>query len=166
MIQVESEAIAEIDYKTASSTLLVRFAHGDWYRYFMVPPKVYAAFLAAESHGRSGAVQLDVRLRNDGARPVSVVDDPWLAEVVARGASGEIRCTPSGPRIAGARARELAPGASLPLRIDLSARCEVGEPGTYEVEIAFPAVDAPAPRASTRVEVAPRTWVNPGPRGG
>ena len=62
MVQVESEAIAEIDYETASSTLFVRFAHGDWYRYFMVPPKVYAAFLAAESHG--GFFQENIRDRH------------------------------------------------------------------------------------------------------
>jgi hypothetical protein len=52
MVEVDSEPIAEVDYEAASSTLFVRFAHGDWYRYFMVPPKVYAAFVAAESHGR------------------------------------------------------------------------------------------------------------------
>jgi hypothetical protein len=52
MVLVESETIAEIDYQEDSSTLLVRFAHGEWYRYFMVPPKAYAAFVAAESHGR------------------------------------------------------------------------------------------------------------------
>jgi hypothetical protein len=52
MVLVESEAIAEIDYQPASSTLFVRFAHGGWYSYFMVPPKVHAAFLAADSHGR------------------------------------------------------------------------------------------------------------------
>jgi hypothetical protein len=52
MVLVESEAIAEIDYQPASSTLFVRFAHGGWYSYFMVPPKVYSDFLVAESHGR------------------------------------------------------------------------------------------------------------------
>jgi KTSC domain len=52
VVLVESEAIAEIDYESANSTLFVRFAHGGWYSYFMVPPKAYAEFLAAESHGR------------------------------------------------------------------------------------------------------------------
>ncbi len=51
MALVESEAIAEIDYELASSTLFVRFAHGGWYSYFMVPAKVHAAFLVADSHG-------------------------------------------------------------------------------------------------------------------
>jgi lysyl-tRNA synthetase class 2 len=52
MVQVESEAIAEIDYDAARSTLFVRFAHGDWYSYFAVPKQVHEAFVAAESHGR------------------------------------------------------------------------------------------------------------------
>ena len=52
MIQVVSEAIAEVDYQPAAATLFVRFVDGDWYSYFDVPPNVYAAFLAAESHGR------------------------------------------------------------------------------------------------------------------
>ncbi len=52
MVQVESEAIAEIDYRPASKTLLVRFVDGDWYAYFGVAPAVHAAFVAAESHGR------------------------------------------------------------------------------------------------------------------
>ena len=52
MAQVESEAIAEIDYDTTRSTLFVRFAHGSWYRYFAVPKHVHEAFVAAESHGR------------------------------------------------------------------------------------------------------------------
>jgi hypothetical protein len=61
MALVESEAIAEIDYQTASSTLFVRFAHGGWYSYFMVPPKVHAAFLAADSPG--GFFQDNIRAR-------------------------------------------------------------------------------------------------------
>jgi lysyl-tRNA synthetase class 2 len=52
MVQVESEAIAEIDYDASKSTLLVRFAHGDWYRYFAVPRSVHEAFAAADSKGR------------------------------------------------------------------------------------------------------------------
>jgi hypothetical protein len=52
MAQVDSEAIAEIDYEPGSSTLLVRFADGDWYRYFGVPVSLYADFVSAESHGR------------------------------------------------------------------------------------------------------------------
>lgn len=52
MVHVDSEAIAEIDFDPATSTLLVRFADGDWYRYFGVPVAVYAQFLTAESYGR------------------------------------------------------------------------------------------------------------------
>jgi hypothetical protein len=52
MVLVESEAIAEIGYDTASSTLFVRFVDGDWYRYLSVPTAVYDRFVAADSHGR------------------------------------------------------------------------------------------------------------------
>ena len=52
MVQVESQAIDEIAYDAARSTLFVRFAHGGWYRYFAVPSAVSGAFLAAESKGR------------------------------------------------------------------------------------------------------------------
>lgn len=52
MVQVESEAIDEIDYDPARCILFVRFAHGGWYRYFHVPAGVHASFIAAESHGR------------------------------------------------------------------------------------------------------------------
>jgi hypothetical protein len=52
MVQVESEAIAEIAYDAARSALLVRFVDGDWYTYFDVPANVYSAFLTADSHGR------------------------------------------------------------------------------------------------------------------
>ena len=52
MALVESEAIGEIDYEAANSTLFVRFAHGGWYSYFMVPPTVHEAFVVADSHGR------------------------------------------------------------------------------------------------------------------
>ncbi len=52
MIQVESEAIAEIGYDTARAAMFVRFVDGDWYTYFDVPADAYRAFVAAESHGR------------------------------------------------------------------------------------------------------------------
>ena len=51
MALVESDAIGEIDYEAANSTLFVRFSHGGWYSYFMVPPTVHEAFVAADSHG-------------------------------------------------------------------------------------------------------------------
>jgi hypothetical protein len=52
MTLVESEAIAEIRYDAAQSTMFVRFVDGEWYSYFDVPARVHDAFAAAESHGR------------------------------------------------------------------------------------------------------------------
>lgn len=52
MVEVESEAIREIDYDPATSTLFVRFTDGDWYRYSGVPEAIRRAFFAAASHGR------------------------------------------------------------------------------------------------------------------
>lgn len=52
MVLVESEAIAEIGYDTASSTLFVRFVDGGWYSYFSVPIAIFDKFVAADSHGR------------------------------------------------------------------------------------------------------------------
>ena len=51
MVLVESEAIAEIAYNGATSTMFVRFVDGDWYTYFDVPAVVHHDFLVAESHG-------------------------------------------------------------------------------------------------------------------
>jgi hypothetical protein len=52
MVQVESEAITEIDYDVDTSCMFVRFVEDEWYSYFAVPPRVFEAFLAAPSHGR------------------------------------------------------------------------------------------------------------------
>ena len=52
MALVESEAIAEIAYNRATSTMFVRFVDGDWYTYFDVPEVVHQDFLVAESNGR------------------------------------------------------------------------------------------------------------------
>jgi lysyl-tRNA synthetase class 2 len=52
MVQIESEAIDEIDYEAARSTLFVRFAHCGWYSYFAVARSVYEAFITADSKGR------------------------------------------------------------------------------------------------------------------
>jgi len=52
MVQIDSEAIDEVEYNAAHSTLHVRFAHGDWYSYFAVPKRVHEHFMAAESKGR------------------------------------------------------------------------------------------------------------------
>jgi hypothetical protein len=52
MVQVESEAIAEIDYDVATSRMFVRFTEGNWYTYFAVPARTYESFVTAASHGR------------------------------------------------------------------------------------------------------------------
>lgn len=49
---VQSEAVAQIEYDAPSRTLFVQFTSGEWYSYFDVPPRVCAAFEAADSHGR------------------------------------------------------------------------------------------------------------------
>jgi hypothetical protein len=50
--QIQSEAMAAIEYDAPSRTLFVQFTSGEWYSYFGVPPAVHAEFEAAESHGR------------------------------------------------------------------------------------------------------------------
>jgi hypothetical protein len=51
-IPVPSTSIASIGYAPAKRELEIEFrASGDVYRYFDVPPKEHAAFLAAESKG-------------------------------------------------------------------------------------------------------------------
>lgn len=52
MALVESEGIAEIEYRGVDARLFVRFVDGEWYAYFDVPPEVHRAFVAADSHGR------------------------------------------------------------------------------------------------------------------
>ena len=52
MVQVDSEAIDEVDYDADLSTLYVRFVSGHWYSYYAVPARTYREFLAAESKGR------------------------------------------------------------------------------------------------------------------
>lgn len=52
MVQVESEAIAEIDYDSDTSRMFIRFSEGEWYTYFAVPARTCEEFVAAESHGR------------------------------------------------------------------------------------------------------------------
>jgi hypothetical protein len=52
MVQVESEAIAEIDYDAETARMFVRFSEGNWYTYFAVSAGTFEAFVAAPSHGR------------------------------------------------------------------------------------------------------------------
>ena len=51
-MDVDSEAIAAIDYDEDHTKLLVRFASGERYVYVGVPGEVCRAFLAADSRGR------------------------------------------------------------------------------------------------------------------
>jgi len=46
-----SSVIGLIDYDTAARELDVTFRSGKAYRYFNVPPDIYAAFVAAASQG-------------------------------------------------------------------------------------------------------------------
>ena len=118
----------------------------------------------ARVEGRIGAVQLEVRLRNRGPGPVSVVADPWLGELSVASERGPVRCAPASPRMEPPPVVELAPGASVPLRIDVSARCDLADPGEYDLEVSFGRPGSEAMTARVRLAVAPRTWVNPGPR--
>ena len=52
MTQVRSEALAQVEYDPATSTLFLRFADGDWYAYLDVPADLHAAMLAAPSKCR------------------------------------------------------------------------------------------------------------------
>jgi hypothetical protein len=132
---------------------------------FRVAPERRLVLLAPrEIAGRLGAVQLEVRLRNDGPQPVTVATDPWLADLAVTGARGPIRCAPAAPRMDPQPSASIEPGASLPLRVDLSSRCYFTAAGDYDVEVSFEVPGAPPARARVRVAIAPRTWVNPGPR--
>jgi hypothetical protein len=48
---VDSTSIVSVGYEPAARTLEIEFVSGGVYRYFNVPPAIYAAFLAAESKG-------------------------------------------------------------------------------------------------------------------
>ena len=68
MVQIDSEAIAQIEYDAPSRTLFVRFTSGEWYSYFAVPPRLHADFEAAGSKGRF--FQDRIRDRFDYAGPL------------------------------------------------------------------------------------------------
>lgn len=52
MVHLTSEAMIEATHDPVTATLRIRFADGDWYSYRAVPAEVFAALLAADSHGR------------------------------------------------------------------------------------------------------------------
>jgi len=70
MVHVASEAVSQIEYDEPSRTLFVRFTSGEWYGYSGVPPRVHAAFVAAESKGRFFQDHIRGRYAYDG--PLSV----------------------------------------------------------------------------------------------
>jgi hypothetical protein len=49
---VSSSAISSVGYDRKANTLELEFSSGGVYDYYEVPPKVYAALMAAESKGR------------------------------------------------------------------------------------------------------------------
>ena len=51
-MEVESEAINEIDYGEERAKLMVRFTSGERYVYVGVPGEVHRSFVGAESKGR------------------------------------------------------------------------------------------------------------------
>lgn len=57
-MQVESEAIREIDYDAERAKLFVTFNDGDLYVYVGVPGEVHRSFLDADSKGRFFAYEI------------------------------------------------------------------------------------------------------------
>ncbi|HEX5377803.1 MAG TPA: KTSC domain-containing protein [Phenylobacterium sp.] len=57
-MQVESDAISEIDYDAERSKLFVRFHDGDRYVYVGVPDEVHRSFVDADSKGRFFAYEI------------------------------------------------------------------------------------------------------------
>ena len=52
MVRVASSALREVEYDPVRRCLSIRFAHGGWYSYSGVPPRVARALLTAPSLGR------------------------------------------------------------------------------------------------------------------
>lgn len=48
---VQSSAVSAVGYDPATNELEIEYAHGDVYRYSLVPPSVHRALLAAPSIG-------------------------------------------------------------------------------------------------------------------
>ena len=57
-MQVESEAIREIDYDAERAKLFVTFKDGDLYVYVGVPGEVHRSFINADSKGRFFAYEI------------------------------------------------------------------------------------------------------------
>lgn len=63
MPRLRSQAIRRISWDPPTQTLFVQFVNGDVYAYLDVPPRVYGAFVAAESYGRFFAAEVRDRYR-------------------------------------------------------------------------------------------------------
>lgn len=70
MPQVDSQAIAAIEYDPDSRTLFVRFTSGEWYGYAGVSADAHAAFAAAESKGRFFQEHVRDRYAYEGPLPL------------------------------------------------------------------------------------------------
>lgn len=57
-MQVQSEAISDIDYDEERAKLFVRFIDGDQYVYVGVPGEVHRSFVDADSKGRFFAAEI------------------------------------------------------------------------------------------------------------
>ncbi|MDO9430695.1 MAG: KTSC domain-containing protein [Phenylobacterium sp.] len=57
-MQVESQAIREINYDAERAKLFVTFSYGDRYVYVGVPGEVHRSFLDADSKGRFFAYEI------------------------------------------------------------------------------------------------------------
>lgn len=60
---LESRMFVSSAYDAGKCVLYLRFRSGEVYRYFDVPAEQFAAFLAAESHGRYFLSQIRDRFR-------------------------------------------------------------------------------------------------------
>ncbi|MPZ57950.1 MAG: KTSC domain-containing protein [Rhizobiales bacterium] len=76
MPHVESSMITQVEYDDSADELDIVFSSGKAYRYFGVPPEVYAGLLDAESKGQFFNDEIkdeypyaEVRSRAHAARP-------------------------------------------------------------------------------------------------
>jgi hypothetical protein len=60
---VDSSNLASVDYEEWSATLTVEFRNDTVYKYYGVPPGVYAGLMRATSHGGFLAAHIENRFR-------------------------------------------------------------------------------------------------------
>jgi hypothetical protein len=109
----------------------------------------------ARASARVGAARLELWIANEGAAERRVAADADALEVAVTSTSGEaVRCRAAS---GGGTERLLAPGDRVHVQLDLSRRCDLGEPGEYRVEVRHPA------GMNRTVALLLTRWVNPGP---